>query len=189
MRHQIALSALVMFALSGCVTIPPVPEDVGVGRYLHYYTRGGLMVMQGNYRHAADCEINLRGHWAENFKAGFSAKCSEMDRSRELPYGLLVNAAEPGTLEVTALLMYSSVMCERLAEGVPKDFPNIKFTKYCTTPFEIAQVEKAAVATASSAREASVEDQLKELKRLFDAGLVSKAMYGERQKKILESIK
>lgn len=189
MRYQIALSALVMFALAGCVTIPPVPEDVGVGRYIHYYTRSGLMVMQGNYRHAADCEINLRGHWAESFKAGFSAKCSEMDRARELPYGLLVNAAAPGTLEVTALLMYSSAMCEGLAEELPKNTPSIKFTKYCTTPFEIAQVEKAAVAASSSARESSVEEQLKELKRLFDAGLVSKEMYGERQKKILESVK
>ena len=198
MKRTFFLSVVPILLLAGCITVPPIPTDVGVGKYLQFRTGSGLLVSQYSYRSAVDCDINIRGHWVSNFRSGFTTRCSETDLSYQLPYGLQVTKGVAAS-EANALFFYSSEACEKSADFATKE--NVAVAKFCSVPFEIGKiVNKKLVAedadklefigkAPEAGKSSSVEVQLKELKIFFDKGLISKDVYENRQKQILENMK
>ena len=175
------LFPLIVF-MSGCVTNLSVPTDIGVGKYLQVSTKSGSVVTQGNYDSAISCEVNARGHWADNTNSGFITRCSEKDASDRLAYRIRIIRSSVAS-EANDFLYFSPKACESQASYISNT--STVFENHCQEPFYPTTQESLVAKSSPLAKTSSLEDQLRELKRLFDAGLISKDAYSDRQKKLL----
>ena len=179
--QALRLFPLIVF-MSGCVTNPAAPTDIGVGKYLQFSTISGSVASQANYDSAISCEINARGHWAEHTNAGYITRCSEKDVSDRLAYRIRIIRSSVAP-EANDFLYFSSKTCEKMADIIAKT--STVFENHCQEPFYPTTQESLVSKNSPPAKTSSLEDQLRELKRLFDAGLISKDAYSDRQKKLL----
>ncbi len=177
-RVLIALTAALAL-VSGCVTTAPKPEEVGAGRYLQVRTLGKNLVAQSRYRSSIDCEMNLRQSWSQSVSENLVPRCSSEDVSDELPYWIRLVKSDFVMAPIT-INFASSELCDatlRTIENSGSKYGNAKLENHC------ADSSKNALRNDQGL---SVDGKLSELRRLFDAGLITKDVYVERQKELLK---
>lgn len=177
--------------LAGCLTSAPTKEQIGNGRYTHIKTTAGNLIGQTTYRYSLDCELNLKNAWSSLASNGVEAKCSNEDISNQLPFYLTIVSSD----NVMVPLEYrfiSSEVCEATANEIQQNSKSrgnavinnrCAYQKTSHTPPANTNTDKP---NQSEQIFTNRENKLKELKRLFDAGLISSEVYKEQQKSILQ---
>ena len=160
-KHSINIAALSSLLLCACAT-PTVVQSVKPGDY-------GLSCAQLQNEYSD----------AERFRA-------EADAEKSVTGGNVVRAL----LFWPAILGTASNANEAIAAADTRkvSLASIMNQKNCGTPITPVFVSNPASTPAQTAtpNQQSTEVQLTELKRLFDANLITKEVYAERQKAILE---
>lgn len=186
--NMVVLAFATSLGVSGCST---APTDIGVGRFLKMYTQSGLLTQQRNYRTNVDCEFNLRGHWSKYVANGITGRCASDDESQMLPYSSNVISSPSKFSEAEALYFATSSACKGFeSEFTQARIEGYRISFYCDSvkdgrvnPTAIKS-EKAVIPPKPGM--ATLEERLRELKKLADAGLVTNEVYLDRQKKILD---
>ena len=188
MRY-LSLTALLIPLIAGCVTPGPTKEQLGSGRFAHIRTLGNNLFGQITYRYSLDCELNLREKWSQ-FNAGRAeVKCSTEDLTAQMPYRIVITNSSNYMVPLEYRFVTSDA-CEATARDIQSNANsngNAEIAKFCTRVVTTAPPKVAEESiTPKSGSNATAESRLKELKRLFDAGLITSEVYTERQKAILQ---
>lgn len=189
---KILNTVLLVFAtslsISGCAT---APTDIGVGRFLKMYTKSGFLAQQRNYKSNVDCELNLRGNWSKYQASGITGRCASDDESQMLPYRSDIVSSPSKFSEMEALYFATSSGCKSFeSEFTQARIEGYRISFYCDVSKDAGFIptatkpEKAVIPTKQGM--ATLEERLRELKKLSDAGLISNEVYLDRQKKILD---
>ena len=192
MNHRIFTFVFVP-VLYGCVTTGPSPEQVGVGRFEHIRSQGNTLVAQRTYKAPLDCELNLRKSWSTFLADGSVPKCSTEDLSEKLPYKIIVLNSE-FIMTPTEIRFGSPDLCDSTANIIRSNGTksgNAQIELYCASkiPAENNSHKSASVENSTNLgidKSTSIDDKLKRLKRLFEAGLITSDVYADRQKALVQ---
>lgn len=185
---MVLLAFAASWGISGCAT---APTDIGVGRFLKMYTQSGFLVQQRNYKTNVDCEFNLRGNWSKYVANGITGRCASEDESQTLPYWSDVISSPSKFSETEALHFATSSACKGFeSEFTQARIEGYRISFYCDSVKDRGSnpttVKSEKAVTPPKPGIASLEERLRELKKLADAGLVTNEVYLDRQKKILD---
>lgn len=172
------------------------------GNYLQIRASDGTLFMQGKFKSEVACGVNARKGSANPASKDVVSVCSWIDLSERLPYRITnIKTSDLGVAQEVSFA--TSEFCDSVAMALLKQQANngnsmsinmfgqgkIEFTDNCSTPTKPTTIGEipASPQTLSPSSTSSAEAKLRELKRLYDAGLVSNEIYTARQKTILES--
>ncbi len=87
---NISILLVTIISLSGCITSPLVPSNVGNGKFLQGYTGSQNLLYQINFPTSLDCEIQVKNNYYEVTKVNIAEKCSNDDMAGLLLFKFVV---------------------------------------------------------------------------------------------------